>query len=89
MSLTNVLPLLLGLFSALGAGFVVRATNRVPERAHETLHALILEITMPALIVYVLHDQHLDPSMGLAVLASCGAQPASVATISASTSSGG
>lgn len=78
MSLTNVLPLLLGLFSALGAGFVVRATNRVPERAHETLHALILEITMPALIVYVLHDQHLDPSMGLAVIASCGALIASM-----------
>jgi predicted permease len=56
------------LFVCLAIGMALRKFNRVPDNAHTTLNAFIINIALPALIFQQIHNLKLDPTMVFAVL---------------------
>ena len=56
----TIVPLLGGLFLVLGVGALLRVRGHMGQREADTLNALIMDVTMPALLVHVLTHQDLE-----------------------------
>jgi len=56
------------LFLCLAVGMALRKLGRVPDNAHVTINAFIVNVALPALILQQIHDVKLDPAMIYAVL---------------------
>jgi predicted permease len=56
------------LFLCLAIGMALRKLGRVPDNAHVTLNAFIVNVALPALILQQIHNVNLDPAMIYAVL---------------------
>lgn len=69
MAAANVVPLLLSLFALLGVGLALRAFKVLPASATDVINLLIVDVTMPALIVQTLRRASFDARMGPAVAA--------------------
>jgi predicted permease len=65
-----IVSLLLGLFLVLLVGALLRRSGRAPEQTSTALNAIILQVTLPALIVSVLSKAQLDGNAVRALLAS-------------------
>lgn len=56
------------LLACLVIGFALRRFGRVPENAHATLNAFIINVAFPALILTQVHNLHLKPDLLLSVM---------------------
>jgi malate permease and related proteins len=56
------------LFVCLAIGMALRKFRRVPDNAHTTINAFIINVALPALIFQQIHNLKLDPAMVYAVL---------------------
>lgn len=65
----DILPLLIALFGLVAVGQLLRLTGALPPTAPDTLARVILQVTMPALIVVILADARFEPALIPAVLA--------------------
>ncbi len=68
--MSPIVSLLLGLFVVLLVGVLLRRSGRAPEQTSTVLNAIILQVTLPALIVSVLSKAALDGGALRALLAS-------------------
>lgn len=68
--MSPIVSLLLGLFLVLLVGVLLRRSGRAPEQTSAVLNAIILQVTLPALIVSVLSKAQLDGGALRALLAS-------------------
>ena len=59
----EVLPVLLSLFALVAVGLLLRATGTLPANAPEVLARVIVQVTMPALIVVILADARFEPAL--------------------------
>lgn len=64
-----VLPLLIALFGLVAIGQLLRLTGALPDNAPDVLARLILQVTMPALIVVILADARFEVALIPAVFA--------------------
>ncbi|HET7158193.1 MAG TPA: transporter, partial [Burkholderiales bacterium] len=48
-------------------GIALRASGRLPESAHTTLNAVIVQVALPALVLLHLHDISLTPDIARGV----------------------
>ena len=69
MQAADVVPLLLGLFAILGVGHVLRRTGRLTVAGIDVVQGLIIDVTMPALIVSILAQSPIDLGVGRALVA--------------------
>jgi malate permease and related proteins len=56
------------LFVCLAIGMAMRKFNRVPDNAHTTINAFIINVALPALVLQQIHSVKLDPALVYAVL---------------------
>ncbi len=56
------------LFVCLGVGMALRWFARVPDNAHVTINAFIINVALPALILQQIHGVRIDPTMVFAVV---------------------
>jgi malate permease and related proteins len=56
------------LIACMAIGFALRRFGRVPENAHTTLNAFIINVAFAALILTQVHNLHLEPDLLLSVL---------------------
>lgn len=56
------------LFLCLAIGMALRKFNRVPDNAHTTINAFIINVALPALVLQQIHSVKLDPALVYAVL---------------------
>src|ERR1041385_3550801 len=66
----TIAPLLGGLFLILGVGVLLRARFGMGTKESDTLNTLIMDVTMPALIVTTMAKRDLDLHVGTALAAS-------------------
>ena len=52
-----------------GLGIILKRSGRVPENAHTVLNGLIINISLPALILLYVHRLHIDASLVYPVVA--------------------
>jgi len=79
VSSAGVVPLLVGLFAILVIGAALKRQGRLDRRGVDLLNGLILDVTMPALILTILQRSHLGAGVGRALLAATIAMGASMA----------
>jgi hypothetical protein len=56
------------LFVCLAIGMSLRKFRRIPDNAHTTINAFIINVALPALVLQQIHDVKLDPALVYAVL---------------------
>jgi hypothetical protein len=56
------------LFLCLAIGMALRKFRRIPDNAHTTINAFIINVALPALILQQIHSVQLDPGLVYAVL---------------------
>ena len=56
------------LFLCLAIGMALRKFNRVPDNAHATINAFVINVALPALVLQQIHSVKLDPALVYAVL---------------------
>lgn len=65
---TTIAPLLGALFLVLAVGVALRAFARMGQAQADALNALIVDVTMPALIISVLSKRDLEWSSAISLL---------------------
>ncbi|HEY0137731.1 MAG TPA: AEC family transporter [Nannocystis sp.] len=69
----DVLPVLLSLFTLVAVGQLLRLLAALPANAPEVLARVIVQVTMPALIVVILADARFEPALLPALVATTSA----------------
>ena len=57
------------LFVCLAIGMALRKFRRIPDNAHTTINAFIINLALPALVLQQIHGVKLDPAGRLRLLA--------------------